>query len=32
MLGAIAAEADWLAKADDARFMSNIALRQQPDG
>jgi len=32
MLGAIAAEADWLAKADDARFMSSIALRQQPDG
>jgi PTH1 family peptidyl-tRNA hydrolase len=29
MLGAIAAEADWLAKGDDARFMSNVALRQQ---
>jgi PTH1 family peptidyl-tRNA hydrolase len=31
MLGAIAAEADWLAKGDDARFMSDIALRQQAD-
>lgn len=31
MLGAIAAEADWLAKGDDARFMSDIALRQQTD-
>ena len=29
MLGAIAAEADWLAKGDDARFMNEIALRQQ---
>lgn len=29
MLGAIAAEAGWLAKRDDARFMSDIALRQQ---
>ncbi|MCT2558788.1 aminoacyl-tRNA hydrolase [Tsuneonella sp. YG55] len=29
MLGAIAAEAEWLAKGDDARFMSEIALRQQ---
>ncbi|HTN15672.1 MAG TPA: aminoacyl-tRNA hydrolase [Sphingomonadaceae bacterium] len=29
MLGAIGAEADWLAKGDDARFMSDIALRQQ---
>ena len=27
MLGAIAAEADWLAKGDDARFMSEVALR-----
>ena len=27
MLGAIAAEAAWLAKGDDARFMSEIALR-----
>lgn len=27
MLGAIAAEADWLAKGDDARFMSDLALR-----
>ena len=27
MLGAIAAEADWLAKGDDARFMSEFALR-----
>ena len=29
MLGAIAAEAGWLAKADDARFMNDVALRQQ---
>jgi PTH1 family peptidyl-tRNA hydrolase len=27
MLGAIAAEAEWLAKGDDARFMSDVALR-----
>ena len=27
MLGAIATEADWLAKGDDARFMSEFALR-----
>ena len=29
MLGAIGAEAEWLAKGDDARFMSEIALRMQ---
>ena len=29
MLGAIGGEADWLAKGDDARFMCDIALRQQ---
>jgi peptidyl-tRNA hydrolase, PTH1 family len=29
MLGAIAAEADWLASGDDARFMSDVALRLQ---
>jgi ribosome-binding ATPase YchF (GTP1/OBG family) len=29
MLGAIAAEADWLAKGDDARFMNDVALRMQ---
>jgi PTH1 family peptidyl-tRNA hydrolase len=29
MLGAIAAEAEWLAKGDDARFMSDVAMRQQ---
>ena len=29
MLGAIGAEAEWLAKGDDARFMSDVALRQQ---
>lgn len=29
MLGAIGAEAEWLAKGDDARFMSNVALRLQ---
>ena len=27
MLGAICAEADWLAKGEDARFMSELALR-----
>jgi PTH1 family peptidyl-tRNA hydrolase len=31
MLGAIAAEAEWLAKGDDARFMSDLALRLQRD-
>ncbi|OCC24582.1 aminoacyl-tRNA hydrolase [Croceicoccus estronivorus] len=30
MLGGIAAEAEWLARGDDARFMSELALRQQP--
>ncbi|MCA1749158.1 MAG: aminoacyl-tRNA hydrolase [Parasphingopyxis sp.] len=29
LLGAIAAEADWLAKDDDARFMNEVALRMQ---
>lgn len=29
MLGAIAGEANWLAKGDDARFMNEVALRQQ---
>jgi PTH1 family peptidyl-tRNA hydrolase len=29
MLGAIAAESEWLAKGDDPRFMSDVALRQQ---
>ncbi len=29
MLGGIAAEADWLAKGDDSRFMSALALRLQ---
>ena len=29
MLGAISAEAEWLAKGDDPRFMSDVALRQQ---
>ena len=27
MLGAVAAEAEWLAKGDDARFMNDVALR-----
>ena len=27
LLGAVAAEAEWLAKDDDARFMSDVALR-----
>ena len=32
LLAAIAAEADWLADGDDARFMSDVALRtQQPE-
>ena len=30
LLGAIAAEAHWLAEGDDARFMSDVALRLQP--
>ncbi len=29
MLGAVAAESDWLAKGDDTRFMNDVALRQQ---
>jgi PTH1 family peptidyl-tRNA hydrolase len=29
MLGAVAAEAEWLARGDDARFMNDVALRQQ---
>ena len=29
MLAAISSEADWLAEGDDARFMSEVALRQQ---
>jgi len=31
LLGAIAAEARWLAEGDDARFMSDIALRLSQD-
>lgn len=31
MLGAIASEADWLAKGDNARFMSEFARRMQDD-
>jgi PTH1 family peptidyl-tRNA hydrolase len=32
LLGAIAAEAEWLADGDDARFMSEVALRlRQPE-
>ncbi|MEW9856834.1 aminoacyl-tRNA hydrolase [Novosphingobium sp. M1R2S20] len=30
MLGAVAAEAAWLANGDDTRFMNDVALRQQP--
>ena len=30
MLGAISAEAEWLATGDDARFMSDYALRMKP--
>nr|WP_137678473.1 aminoacyl-tRNA hydrolase [Parerythrobacter lutipelagi] len=29
MLGAIGSECDWLAKSDDARFMSDVSLRMQ---
>jgi PTH1 family peptidyl-tRNA hydrolase len=29
MLGAIGSEAEWLAQEDDARFMNDVALRQQ---
>ena len=29
LLGAVAAEAPWLAKGDDARFMNEVALRLQ---
>ncbi|WP_426267940.1 aminoacyl-tRNA hydrolase [Sphingomonas sp. LHG3443-2] len=32
LLAAIAAEADWLAKGEDARFMSDVAMRLQQDG
>ncbi|MEO6224285.1 MAG: aminoacyl-tRNA hydrolase [Sphingomicrobium sp.] len=32
MLGAMAAEAQWLAEKDDARFMSEVALRMQQVG
>ncbi len=31
MLGAVSAEAEWLAKGDDARFMNEIALRLAED-
>lgn len=31
MLGAMAAEADWLARGDDVRFMNDIALRLKDD-
>ncbi|RZL26053.1 MAG: aminoacyl-tRNA hydrolase, partial [Sphingomonas sp.] len=30
MLGAVAAEAKWLAEGDDVRFMNDVALRMQP--
>lgn len=29
MLGAMGSEAEWLARGDDARFMNDVALRQQ---
>ena len=32
LLAAIASEADWLAKGNDARFMSDVAMRLQQDG
>ena len=31
MLAAVGAEAEWLARGDDARFMNDVALRLQPD-
>jgi len=31
MLGAISAEAEWLAKGDDVRFMNEVAVRMQHD-
>ena len=31
LLAAIASEAEWLAKGDDARFMSDVALRMQDE-
>jgi len=31
LLGAIAAEAEWLADGDDARFMSDVARRLHED-
>ncbi len=31
LLGAMAAEAEWLAKDDDARFMNEVALRMQAE-
>lgn len=31
LLGAIAAEAEWLSKGDDVRFMNEVALRLQAD-
>jgi PTH1 family peptidyl-tRNA hydrolase len=31
LLAAIAAEADWLAEGNDARFMSEIALRMHQE-
>jgi peptidyl-tRNA hydrolase, PTH1 family len=31
MLGAVAAEAKWLAEGDDVRFMNDVAMRLQPD-
>jgi PTH1 family peptidyl-tRNA hydrolase len=30
LLGAIAAEAEWLAGGDDVRFMNDVAMRTQP--
>ena len=31
LLGAVSAEAEWLAKGDDVRFMNDVALRQNSD-
>ena len=31
LLGAIAAEAEWLAGGDDVRFMSEVAMRMQEE-
>jgi peptidyl-tRNA hydrolase, PTH1 family len=31
LIGAVAAEAEWLAKGDDVRFMNDVAMRLNED-